>query len=109
MGIFDGIENINEEGTENAIRARLNQSFSIVLASLPTAGYSWMVDFDSLFLNLESDRFQIAQPQAIGSGGQQIFAFTPIRTGSTKVTAIYKRPWENRAEVERVFLVEISE
>jgi inhibitor of cysteine peptidase len=109
MGIFDGIENINEEGTENAIRARLNQSFSIVFASLPTAGYSWIVDFDSSFLNLESDRFQIAQPHAIGSGGQQIFAFTPIRTGSTKVTAIYKRPWENKAEYERKFIVEISE
>jgi inhibitor of cysteine peptidase len=109
MGIFDGMENINKGENENVIRARLNHSFSIVLDSLPTAGYSWMVDFDSLFLNLESDRFQIAQPQAIGSGGQQIFAFAPIRNGSTKVTAIYKRPWENKAEVERVFLVEISE
>jgi predicted secreted protein len=109
MGISDGMEKVNEEETENVIQARLNQSFSIVLSSLPTAGYSWIVDFDSLFLNLESDRFQIAQPQAIGSGGQQIFAFTPIRTGCTKVTAIYKRPWENKAEDEREFLVEISE
>jgi len=109
MGIFDSMEKVNEEETENVIQARLNQSFSIVLSSLPTAGYSWIVDFDSSFLNLESDRFQIAQPQAIGSGGQQIFAFTPIRTGSTKVTAIYKRPWENKAEYERKFIVEISE
>ena len=103
------MEKVNEEEIENVIQARLNQSFSIVLASLPTAGYSWIVDFDSSLLNLESDRFQIAQPQAIGSGGQQIFAFTPIRTGSTKVTAIYKRPWENKAEYERKFIVEISE
>jgi predicted secreted protein len=114
--IFDepsnGIKKSGEDGTENMteniIQARLNHSFLLTFESLPTAGYNWTVNYDSQFLRLENERFQSSQPQAIGSGGQQIFAFTPLRAGSTEVTAIYKRPWESKVEEERKFKVQIS-
>jgi inhibitor of cysteine peptidase len=94
---------------EKIIQARLNQSFLLTFESLPTAGYNWTVNYDSQFLRLDNERFQGSQPQAIGSGGQQIFAFTSLRMGSTKVTAIYKRPWESKVQEERTFRVQVSD
>jgi inhibitor of cysteine peptidase len=105
----DGIRNNDREEVENIIQTRLSQSFVIVLDSLPTAGYSWTVDFDPQSLRLDSEKFLISQPQAIGSGGQQIFTFMPLHTGITEVTAVYKRPWESKVEEERKFKVQISE
>jgi predicted secreted protein len=115
-GLFDGVfkwhlrsgEERNENMTENLIQAKLNQSFLLTFESLPTAGYNWTVNYDSQFLRLDNERFQSSRPEAIGSGGQQIFAFTPLRTGNTEVIAIYKRPWESKVEEERKFKIQIS-
>jgi predicted secreted protein len=93
---------------ENTIRAKLNQPFNITLDSNPTTGYSWTVDFDSRFLKQENESYIGSQPGLIGSGGQQLFTFTPIRAGNTTVSAVYKRPWENIVADERTFHIIVS-
>jgi predicted secreted protein len=94
---------------ENVIQAKLNKPFNISFDSNPTTGYIWTVDFDSRFLNGYERPYVPSQPGLIGSGGQQIFAFTPIHVGKTTVSAVYKRPWENIAADERAFVIIISE
>jgi predicted secreted protein len=93
---------------ENMIRAKLNSPFNITLDSNPTTGYSWTVDFDSRFLSQENESYRGSQPGLIGSGGQQLFTFTPIHVGNTTVSAVYKRPWENIVADERTFHIIIS-
>lgn len=93
---------------KNMIQAKLNKPFNISLDSNPTTGYIWTVDFDSRFLNKTKEDYLPSQPGLIGSGGQQVFAFTPIHVGKTKVSAVYKRPWENIAAGERTFDIIIS-
>lgn len=94
---------------ENVIQAKLNQPFNISLDSNPTTGYSWTVNFDSHFLKEENESYRRSQPELIGSGGQQVFTFTPISIGKTTLSAVYKRPWENIAADERTFSIIISE
>jgi predicted secreted protein len=94
---------------ENVIQAKLSRPFNISFDSNPTTGYIWTVDFDSRFLNVSEKPYMPSQPGLIGSGGQQIFAFTPIRVGKTTVSAVYKRSWENIAADERTFNIIISE
>ncbi len=94
---------------ENVIQAKLNKPFNISFDSNPTTGYIWTVDFDSRFLNEYEKPYVPSQPGLIGSGGQQVFAFTPIHVGKTTVSAVYKRPWENIAADERTFEIIISE
>jgi predicted secreted protein len=93
---------------ENMIQARLNKPFNISFDSNPTTGYVWTVDFDSRFLDGYEKPYLPSQPGLIGSGGQQVFAFTPIHVGKTTVSAVYKRPWENIAADERTFDIIIS-
>jgi predicted secreted protein len=93
----------------NIIEARLNKPFTISLNALPTAGYTWTMKYDSIFLKLEDEQFQSSQAEAIGGGGTQIFTFMPITVGKVEVAALYKRPWENKVEDERTFRIMISE
>jgi predicted secreted protein len=95
--------------SENVIEARVNKPFTISLNALPTAGYTWTAKYDSRFLKLENERFQSSQTEAIGSGGTQIFTFMPISAGNVEVSALYKRPWENKVEDERTFRIMILE
>jgi predicted secreted protein len=94
---------------KNIIQAKLNKPFNITLDSNPTTGYSWTVDFDYHFLMGGNESYSKSQPELIGSGGQQIFTFTPIHNGQTIISAVYKRPWENIAADERTFSIIISQ
>jgi predicted secreted protein len=96
-----------EEKAENIIQAKLNQSFTLDLDSLPTAGYKWTVEFDSGFLRLDKEWYMTPKPEAIGGGSTEVFAFTPQRSGETEVFAIYKRPWETNAMNRRIFRIQI--
>ena len=98
-----------KKADENIIEARLRTPFTISLSALPTAGYTWMANYDSRFLKLENERFQSSQTEAIGSSGMQIFTFMPILVGKVEVTALYKRPWENTAQDKKTFIITIRE
>ena len=96
----------------DVIRAKLRQPFDIILDSNPTTGYTWTVDFDDRFVNggAESNgTLTTIRPALIGAGGQQIFSFTPIEPGQTIISTIYKRPWEETAAEEKVFLIIIQD
>jgi predicted secreted protein len=95
--------------TEDIVQAKLNQSFTLALDSLPTAGYKWTVEYDSGFLRLDNEWYMTSNPKAIGGGSTEFFAFTPQRSGETEVFAIYKRPWEDKVENKRAFKILISE
>jgi len=94
---------------ENVIEARLNKPFTISLNALPTAGYTWTVNYDSHLLKLEREEFKNSQTDAVGSGGKQIFTFMPISPGKAEVLALYKRSWENEVQDERNFVIIIRE
>jgi predicted secreted protein len=87
----------------------VNKPFNITLDSNPTTGYSWTVDFDYHFLVKVNESYSKSQPGLIGSGGQQIFTFTPIHAGQTIISAVYKRPWENIVADERTFSIIVSQ
>ena len=99
-----------EDGkTENIIHAKLNQSFTLALDSLPTAGYKWTVEYDSGFLRQDKEWYMTSKPEVIGGGSTEVFAFTPQRSGETEVIAIYKRPWEKSVLNKRMFRIQISD
>jgi predicted secreted protein len=90
---------------KNIVQAKLNKPFNIALDSNPTTGYRWTVDFNYRFLMKGNESYSKSQPELIGSGGQQIFTFTPIRDGQTIISAVYKRPWEDIVVDERTFSI----
>ncbi|MGA9099335.1 MAG: protease inhibitor I42 family protein [Methanotrichaceae archaeon] len=96
-----------KEDRMDTIRAKLNQPFTISLESNPTTGYKWYADYDYDLLRLDSQNYERSPSSAIGGGGIDVLTFTPLRSGQTKISLVYRRPWENIAGNVRTFLVEV--
>lgn len=97
-----------KEDRMDTIKATANQPFTISLNSNPTTGYKWYADYDYDFLRLDSQNYERSPSNAIGSGGKDILTFTPLKPGQTKISLVYRRPWENIAGKVRTFQVLIS-
>ena len=86
----------------------VNQEFVIALGSNPTTGYMWQISHDENILELVEKTYkQTGEP--VGGGGVEYFRFKPLKAGETKITLVYKRPWEEATpqDVTKVFTVSI--
>lgn len=100
-------ENKDKIDAEDVIRAQVNQPFVIVLGSLATAGYVWKIKYDSHYLKLNDEKYQYNSQEVIGSGGRQIFSFTPLQSGEVDAVATFKRPGEDKVLEEKRFRIRI--
>lgn len=93
------------------ITAGTGELFVIALASNPTTGYSWQLDYDKAMLTLAGKDY-VQDPGAagrVGAGGTEKFTFQGVKAGATKVTLTYQRPWESVPPAEtRVFNITIK-
>ena len=95
------------------IRIGINQEFVIALGSNPTTGYSWQVSYDEDLLELAGGQStykpgEQAEEGAVGAGGVEYFRFKATKTGETEITLVYKRPWEEEVEEQKVFTISIE-
>jgi len=81
--------------------------FKISLDSNPTTGYSWSAEVDPDFLKVTDDTYK-SESNLIGAGGVQTIEFKALKTGQTKITMKYMRPWENEAINEHEIAVTIK-
>lgn len=93
------------------IEARVGGQFTIVLYANPSTGYTWEAEFDEGFLELVSSEFRqaAAKPGTVGVGGEQRFTFHGLKAGTTEITFIHKRPWEQGFAERKVFTVHLKE
>jgi inhibitor of cysteine peptidase len=79
------------------INTNVNQEFTIALEANQTTGYSWQPVFDNTFLELVSQEYKENDntgKQIMGAGGTAYFHFKSLKSGETKITFSYYRPWE---------------
>jgi len=79
-----------------SVISEVGKTFTVSLESNPTTGYSWTAEVDSEFLKVADETFK-SDSNLIGAGGVQTFEFEALKTGQTKMTMKYMRPWENEA------------
>ena len=75
----------------------VNQELTIALGSNITTGYSWQPKYDTNSLNLVGQEYKANDTtgkQIVGAGGTQYFHFKATKSGETKITFTYYRPWE---------------
>lgn len=73
------------------------ERFDVSLRSNPTTGYSWMLRTLPAPLMLVSTGYhQSADCKAgvTGCGGDQVFSFKGVGTGTGKIELVYGRAWE---------------
>jgi inhibitor of cysteine peptidase len=89
----------------------VNQQFVVALGSNPTTGYRWQVRHDETMLEMVSSEYETGEPAkqgVVGAGGVELFSFKALKTGETKITMTYKRPWEEQSIEHKVFTVNIK-
>ena len=94
-----------------AISIGVNQEFVITLGSNPTTGYMWQESHDETMLELVEKTYEpgeAAKQGAVGAGGVDYFRFKALKTGETKITMTYKRPWQEESVEQKVFTVNIK-
>ncbi len=94
-----------------AINISANQEFIIALGSNPTTGYSWQESHDETMLELVEKTYkqgEQVEKGLVGAGGVEYFQFEALKTGETKITMSYKRPWETEVLEEKLFTVNIK-
>jgi inhibitor of cysteine peptidase len=94
-GCSDRVEAYTDSG--QAVNIGVNQEFTIALGSNITTGYSWQPKYDTNSLNLVGQEYKdndTTGKQIVGAGGTQYFHFKATKSGETKITFSYYRPWE---------------
>ena len=110
-GCAGGVKTYTDSGQTISIGA--NQEFIIALVSNPTTGYSWEASYDETMLKLVGgkstyEESKEAKQGMVGAGGVEYFRFKTMKSGETKITLVYKRPWEEEIVEQKVFTVSIK-
>ncbi len=85
---------ILESGDEEN-KIKLNSIGTVKLKGNATTGYTWNYTIsDQDVIELDSKSFESQDLNLVGSPRNYIWNFKPIKTGTTKITFKYYRPWE---------------
>jgi inhibitor of cysteine peptidase len=81
----------------------------VKLKSNATTGYTWKYKIDSeSVIKFLSDKYDTpnnnGNPPLMGAGGEQTFVFEPNKSGKTKITFEYARPWAGGESAGKRFL-----
>jgi len=79
------------------VNLAVGQSYTVVLDSNPSTGYSWQATYDGSKLELVGQEFS-SSSTALGAAGQEHIEFKALAKGTSEVRFAYQRPWEGNAE-----------
>ena len=89
------------------IETGIGKKFEVSLKANPATGYRWEPHFDSNRISLVEQRYKSEQKRT-GGAGLAIFTFKALKTGSTEIEMILKRPWEEGFLEKEVFEIAIG-
>jgi inhibitor of cysteine peptidase len=106
-GCVGEVESYTDPG--QTIEIGVNQQFVLALGSNPTTGYSWQESHDMAMVELVEKIYkEQAKQGVVGAGGVEYFRFKALKIGTTEITLVYKRPWEQEIIEEKVFAINIG-
>lgn len=103
---------ITETGNGTNITLEKGETFYLRLQENPTTGYSWEPNL-SQGLSFVSDKYYPPETEEgehplVGAGGVHVWEIKADTEGSQKVTAVYRRSWENETGTEEKFLLDVE-
>lgn len=96
---------------ENTLTVNVGENFQIELDSNITTGYQWKIakPLKKSLIKLKSSRYINLQPNVMGAGGKEIWTFTALKKGKTKINFAYSRAWEKtKPAKQKIYTVEIK-
>jgi len=87
-----------DQVTGDRFETTVGKTFTIALDANATTGYSWAQTIgDKTVVTFVSNEYaaETRDPQVVGGGGTDTFAFKAVGKGTTTITLNYARPWES--------------
>lgn len=84
------------------VNTHLNDKFTIKLASNPTTGYGWNLQYNHQLLKLVSSTFIPSNSKLTGAPGVQKYIFKAIKKGNTKIDLTYVRSWDKKHPAKEI-------
>jgi len=107
-------EAVNVTETDNESRAALTpgQELIVRLGSNPSTGFRWQVDDvdESVLQQVGMAQYTPNEPGSSpppGQAGQETLRFQAASAGQTRLVLAYRRPWEDVAEEDRKFTLQV--
>jgi inhibitor of cysteine peptidase len=93
--------------SDEEVRVKAGETFTLRLPAVPTAGYEWQETHDPATLELvRGGEFSPGASDAPGAGSEEAFTFRARAPGETVLELHYGREWEPQPrEVRRVRVV----
>ena len=84
---------------------------TIELKGNPTTGYSWFYEIeDDSVISIEEDVKYLGSKGMVGAPSLFTYTVTARKSGNTKITFEYKRPWETQPALEtKVYKVSVDD
>jgi len=87
---------VDESYDGQEYRLAPGHSFTLMLDSNPTTGYSWTASYDEKILALAARHYQQAgEGNVMGQGGKDTWIFKALQAGTTEIKMTYSRSWES--------------
>ncbi len=101
---------LTEKNNKQILNIAQDRTFTVILASNPTTGYSWgLIESPATdILVLLSSDFMVSDKKLIGSGGWERWKFRTKGRGTTTIRLIYHRPWEKDVAAVKDFFLTVK-
>ncbi len=92
---------VTDRDSGSYVTLELGDSLILAMASNPTTGYSWSlvsISDESVLQKVSDEYVPYPTPTGepmVGSGGEEIWTFAPLKAGSATIEMMYSRPWES--------------
>jgi predicted secreted protein len=89
---------VTERDNGKTVKAAVGEQIVVRLASNPTTGYQWRTGkLDPVHLKpVCESRYEPPNGHLVGAGGTEVFTFTTLKPGKTRLRLEYVRSWENK-------------
>jgi predicted secreted protein len=83
-----------DTASSDTIRVKVNETFELKLSAVMASGFSWSLA-DSVFMKFVKldTTYTIANSDREGDPELQVFRFSGVKKGETKIHFIHVRPW----------------
>ncbi|MEW6716727.1 MAG: protease inhibitor I42 family protein [Chloroflexota bacterium] len=100
---------LSAEDVDRQVEISKGQTLAITLRSNPTTGYTWEVsEIHEEVLRQVGETEYKADSDLIGSPGVEILRFEALNSGSSTLTLVYHRPWEEGVEPLDTFSIQVT-
>jgi predicted secreted protein len=89
---------VTEKDNGKTVKAAVGEQIIVRLASNPTTGYQWRIGkLEPAHLKpIGESHYEPPDSHLVGAGGTEVFTFTTLKPGKTRLRLEYVRSWENK-------------